>query len=222
VTPSESTQDESIPTDEAVVTEVLTGDIARFELIMRRHNQRLFRMARAILCDDAEAEDAVQQAYISAYTHLGDFNGESAFSTWLTRITRNEALTRIRRRARRSESPLDIANEDVHTDEGSNRSPEESVALGELTHVVERAIDALPEIYRVVFVMREVEGLDTADTAACLEVSEEVVKVRLHRARNHLQRALLDDVDARTPHAFVFLGERCNRIVAYVLSHLTP
>lgn len=204
--------------DEAAVAHVLAGDTASFEQIMRRHNQRLFRLTRAILGNDAEAEDATQQAYVSAFTHLASFSGESSFSTWLTRIARNEALSRLRKRKRLSEMPME--EEEGSMGQSRARSPEDAAALAQLTGAIEHAIDALPEIYRVVFVMREVQGLDTAETAACLEVTEEVVKVRLHRARNQLQRALLDDIDAQTPHAFVFLGARCERITHAVLARL--
>lgn len=205
--------------DESAVTRVLAGDASAFEPIMRRHNQRLFRLTRAILGDDAEAEDATQQTYLSAFTHLATFQGDASFATWLTRIARNEALTRLRKRKRLAETPIE--SDEVPMPGTRPRSPEEGAALAQLTGVIERAIDALPERYRVVFVMREVEGLGTQETAECLEVTEEVVKVRLHRARRQLREALLDDIDAQTPEAFVFLGERCERITRAVLDALT-
>ncbi|HEY2747489.1 MAG TPA: RNA polymerase sigma factor [Polyangia bacterium] len=210
------------PTDEQIVTRVLAGDSALFELIMRRHNQRLFRAARAILRNEAEAEDAVQQAYISAFEHLDQFQGDAQLATWLTRIAIRAALARLRGIKRRGETELELQpqEEAMSAHRPSAETPEQQVATRELTRIVENAVDELPEIYRLVFVMREVQQLSTAEAAACLEVSEDVIKIRLHRAKAMLRDAMSSQVDAAAAEAFAFLGARCDRIVAAVLSRI--
>jgi RNA polymerase sigma-70 factor (ECF subfamily) len=206
--------------DEEVVARVRAGETALFEIIMRRHNQRLFRTARGILKTDAEAEDALQQAYLSAYAHLGQFAGEARFTTWLTRIVLNEAMARSRRHNRRAE--VDIAEEGEETMSSSGRggSPEDQTANRELTGLLEAAIDDLPEIYRIVVMMREVQELSTAETATCLDLTEDAVKVRLHRAKTLLRGRMTARIEAKAPEAFAFLGARCDRIVAGVLGAL--
>lgn len=208
--------------DAEVVARVLGGEVALFELVMRRYNQRLFRAARAILRNEAEAEDAVQQAYILAYEHLHQFHGDAQFSTWLTRIGIRAALARLRRIKRLGEVALDPKpEEDTMSDDSSRgRDPEQQVAGRELTALVERAVDELPEIYRLTFMLREVQQLSTAEAAACLEVSEEVVKIRLHRAKAMLRETMASKVDAATGEAFAFLGARCDRILERVLQKL--
>lgn len=207
--------------DEDVVARVLAGETALFEIIMRRHNQRLFRTARGILKSDAEAEDALQQAYLSAYAHLGQFAGEAKLSTWLTRIVLNEAMLRSRRRIRLAE--VDIAGEGEETMSSSGRgdSPEDQTAHRELTGLLEAAIDELPEIYRIVVMLREVQELSTAETAACLDLTEDAVKVRLHRAKTLLRETMAARMEAKAPEAFAFMGARCDRIVAGVLAALS-
>lgn len=207
-------------TDENVVTRVCGGETALFEILMRRHNQRLFRTTRAILRSDSEAEDAIQQAYLSAYTNLGSFAHQAKFSTWLTRIAINEALARRGSSARRAEVELDDGDDVTSAFASPGANPEQAAARRELHTLLERAIDELPERYRLVFVMREVQQLSTDETAECLELSEEAVKVRLHRARRMLREALLARVDAAAVDAFPFLGARCDRIVAGVMSRL--
>ena len=202
--------------DERVVDEVLAGDPARFEVLMRRHNTRLFRTARAILRDDAEAEDAVQQAYLSAYEHLAQFDGRARVSTWLQRITVNEAL----RRRGRQRRLLDLEPAADPADPAP--SPEVRAAEGELRGLLERVVDELPESYRVVFVLRDVQELSTRETAECLEMSEEAVRVRLHRARRALRDALEAKSDAIVGDLFGFAGERCDRIVQRVLAQIVP
>lgn len=205
--------------DEAVVADVRRGDAARFEILMRRHNQRLFRTARAILRDDAEAEDAVQQAYLAAFAKLDQFRGDARFSTWLTRIAVHEALKRLRRRGRLADlDVVEAADEDALA--VGSRTPEDDASGGELRALLEEAIDSLPESYRVVFVMRDVEELDTRETAECLELSEEAVRVRLHRARKALREWLYERADSLTAEAFRFAGERCDRIVRFVLDRV--
>jgi RNA polymerase sigma-70 factor, ECF subfamily len=212
-------RDDGALSDEAVIARVRAGDLPVFELIMRRYNQRLFRAARAILRDDAEAEDAVQQAYLSAYAHLDQFAGMARFSTWLMRIAVREALGRRRQRQRLSEVALDGVEESMSN--GSDEpTPEQLAARREMGTLVEAAVDQLPDLYRIVFMMREIENLSTSETAECLELSEEAVKVRLHRARAMLRDGLLSQVDRSLPDAFPFLGARCDRIVAAVMSEL--
>ena len=215
-------RDEAGLSDEDVVARVRSGDTAVFEILMRRYNQRLFRAARAILRDDADAEDAVQQAYLAAYAHLDQFAGTARFSTWLTRIAIREALGKLRTRKRRGEVELDVQQEETMMKDEPDESPEQYANRRELSGILEAAVDGLPEIYRVVFMMREVEQLSTQETADVLELSEDAVKVRLHRARGMLRDSLMSRVDGALPGTFPFMGERCDRIVAAVLSRLPP
>jgi len=214
-------RDDATLSDEDVVARVRGGDTAVFEILMRRYNQRLFRAARAILRDDADAEDAVQGAYLAAYTHLDQFAGAARFSTWLTRIAVREALGKLRTRRRRGEVDLEGKEEMLMSDE-TDDSPEKHAARRELAGVLESAVDALPEIYRIVFMMREIEQLSTQETADVLELSEEAVKVRLHRARAMLRDGLFAKVDKSLSSTFPFLGARCDRIVAAVMAKLPP
>src|SRR5579859_5187032 len=174
--------------DEEVVARVLQGEKAWFEVLLRRHNQRLFRVARAIVKSDAEAEDVAQQAWLSAYAHLAQFESAARFSTWLTRIAVNEALGRVQKGARRAEVEL----EEVMT----TRTPEVEVAGREEARLLEAAVDELPEAYRLVFMLREVQELSVAETAESLGISEENVKVRLHRARAALREGLIARVES--------------------------
>jgi RNA polymerase sigma-70 factor, ECF subfamily len=206
--------------DEQVVQAVIAGNSALFELIMRRYNERLYRAARAITRDDREAEDVLQQAYVNAFSNLYQFKGQSQFATWLTRITINEALARVRRRGRYQ--PLDAEASNVESFMPSNTSldPEQETFTGELRALLESAIDTLPDGAREVFVLRDVEGLSTAETAESLGVSEDVVKTRLSRARSALRRTLLATTGASTPQAFRFERPRCDRVVANVLARI--
>ena len=215
-------RDDRALADEEVVARVRAGDTALFEILMRRYNQRLFRAARAILRDDADAEDAVQQAYLAAYAHLDQFAGAARFSTWLTRIAIREALGKLRTRKRRGEVELDGQAEETMMKDTPDDSPEQLAARRELTGILEGAVDALPEIYRVVFMLREVEQLSTSEAAEVLELSEEAVKVRLHRARAMLRDGLFERVDQSLGQTFPFLGARCDRIVAAVMAKLPP
>jgi RNA polymerase sigma-70 factor, ECF subfamily len=203
-------------TDEEVVVRVRAGDTQMFEILMRRYSQRLYRATRAILRNDADAEDAVQQAYLNAYRHLAQFEGRARFSTWLTRIAVYEALAR-RRRGR--DKPVGSGDEE-HADNVASTTPdpERQAYVGELGALLEAALAALPDGYRSVFMLREVDGLNTAQTAQQLRLSEGTVKTRLHRARDLLQRKLHD---VTREAAFRFDGERCDRLVAAVMSHLT-
>jgi RNA polymerase sigma-70 factor (ECF subfamily) len=212
---------EGLP-DEEVVKSVLAGDTAMFEILMRRHNQRLYRIARAILHDDAEAEDLIQDSYVRAYQHLRQFEGRARFSTWLSRIAVHEALARRRRRGRyeemkpMSEDQGERQGEKMDRFASSEPSPEQQVSSLETRRLLEHAIVALPEIYRTVFVMRDVEDMDTADTAAVLEISEENVKTRLHRARALLRKRLYAQARTSAAEAFPFHAVRCDRVVRNV------
>ena len=205
--------------DDEVVGQVLQGQTALFEVLMRRHNERVYRAARAIVRDEKEAEDVMQQAYVSAYTHLRQFNGHARFSTWLTRIAVNEALARVRRRGRYE--PFDPeSNVEALMRPNSPNDPERQAFSVELRGLLESAIDRLPDGAREVFMLREVEGLSTAEVAATLDVSEDVVKTRLSRARAALRRDLLERAGAIAPDVFRFYRPRCDRVVANVLARL--
>ena len=207
-------------TDEQVVARVLGGHTALFELLMRRYNERVYRVARAMVRDEQEAEDVMQQAYVNAYVHLRQFNGRSLFSTWLTRIAINESLARLRRQRRHE--PFDD-----HSCEAENvmrqhapGDPEQQAVNRELRAVLEWAIDRLPEGGRDVFVLREVEGLSTAEAADLLGVSQDAVKTRLSRARAVLRRTLLARTGSSASEVFRFHRPRCDRVVALVLARI--
>ncbi len=202
--------------DATVVRRVLAGEAELFEVLLRRHDPRVYRTVRSILRDEDEAEDAMQAAWVRAYQHLGEWAGASSLSTWLVRIAVNEALGRLRKRAR----VVSIDGEDWGGDVMDARAedPEERAAASEAVRLLERAVDGLPAPYRTVFVLREIEQLSTADTAAALGLGEDAVKVRLHRARGMLRRALGDAIGRAAKEAFPFLAPRCNRLVERVMS----
>jgi RNA polymerase sigma-70 factor (ECF subfamily) len=208
--------------DEQVVGQILAGQTALFEVLMRRHNERLYRAARAIVRDDSEAEDVMQQAYVNAYAHLRQFNGRSTFATWLTRIAVNEATARARRRGRYQPLGDDdrpalraVLSSASHTD------PERETFGREMRAILEDAVDALPDGHREAFMLRQIEGLSTAETAACLDVSEDVVKTRLSRARAALRQDLFNRLGAAAPASFTFERPRCDRVVAAVLARIS-
>jgi RNA polymerase sigma-70 factor (ECF subfamily) len=207
--------------DEDIVQQILEGNTALFELIMRRHNERLYRAARAITRDEREAEDVMQQAYVNAFSNLRQFKGHAQFATWLTRITVNEALARVRSRGRSAALQNDASNVMTFMSANSTPDPERQAFSGELRDLLEWAIDTLPDGAREVFVLRDVEGLSTAETAASLGVSEDVVKTRLSRARGALRRALLARAGASASDAFRFPQPRCDRVVALVLGRIS-
>ena len=211
-------------TDSELVERVRGGESALFEILMRRHNQRVYRVARSIVKDEAEAEDVMQQAYINAFVHLKQFEKRAQFSTWLTRITLYEALAR--RRKKRPEEPLSMHEEDMfdastHPLSSADASPEREAYGRELSQLIEDAVDALPDTYRAVFMLREVEGLSTSETAEGLGVGEEAVKTRLHRARTMVRRTLTDRLGSSTAQAFQFHAVRCDRVVAAVMQAIS-
>lgn len=208
----------------SLAARIASGDHAAFESLMRANNSRLFRVARAILKDDAEAEDALQDAYLDAYRRIADFRGDASLTTWLTRIVINQALMRVRRQRRdRSVVPFEApgradgepAAMDVPDDDAESQT--ETVMRGEVRRMLERRIDELPVAFRTVFVMREVEDMTVDETAACLGIPPATVRSRLFRARALLRASLARDVDAATVEVFGFAGARCDRIVAGVL-----
>jgi RNA polymerase sigma-70 factor (ECF subfamily) len=208
-------------TDEEVVDRVLAGDTALYEIIMRRYNQRLYRVARAILRDDSEAEDVMQDAYVRAYQHLSQFARRAPFSTWLTRIAVNEALARLRQRNRTE--PLNDGEQEgeffMNLAEPS-LNPEQTASKAELGHLLEEALLSLPEQFRAVMMLRDVEELSTAEAAEALEISEENVKIRLHRGRAMVRGWLFERVGAKAQDAFPFMGARCDRVVQNVFERL--
>lgn len=217
------------PTDADVaglVARVREGDTRAFETLMRSHNRKLFRVARAILKDDTEAEEALQEAYITAYTAIKTFRGEAAFTTWLTRVLINEALGRMRKNRRTAEviaiaggdTEGRMTEEEAVTDE--RNTPEEAALRSQLRAVLERKIDALPVAFRTVFVMRELEEMTVEETALALGIPEPTVRSRLFRAKSLLRESLATEIDVTLPDAFSFAGARCDRIVACVLARI--
>lgn len=196
--------------DHAVVRRVVAGARQDFTILVRRHNQRLYRAARGIVKDDGEAEDVVQAAWMAAYRSLGNFRGDAAFSTWVTRIAVNEALTRVRRVPPVAE---------VVDERDAAAGPDEQRFQKELGALLERHVERLPQGLREVLVLREVVELDTAETAACLGITEEAVRVRLHRARAAVATSL-SEVLSPSGALYSFAGERCDRITAAVVAQI--
>lgn len=212
--------------DEEIVRQVIEEDPRRFELLMRRYNRRLYRIARGLLRSDADAEDAVQDAYVHAYRKLGEYRGAGTFAAWLAKITVNEALGRLRRQDAAVESlsfddPTQSEEANYMAELSSNLpTPELLAARGEMRRLLESAIDALPEAYRMAFIMCGVEEMSVAETAECLSVEQATVKTRYHRAKKILQQHLLGLLDTSAAEVFSFDGVRCDRIVAGVLRRL--
>lgn len=206
--------------DEEIVGRVRAGEVALFEVLMRRHNQRIYRAIRAVIRDEAEVEDAMQQAYLQAYANLRAFEGQAAFSTWLTRIAVNEALGRLRRRARLAAVEEPAGDEEVEVAGPAAQTPEEGAAARESLAFIEAAVDGLPPGYRSVYMLRDVEELSTAECAEALGLTEETVKIRLHRARAALRSVLAERLGRNAPEAFQFPATRCDRVVAGVMARI--
>lgn len=200
--------------DEEIVNRVCDGQTALFEVLMRRHNERLYRAARAILRDDAEAEDVMQQAYVNAYVHLRQFDRRAAFATWLTRIAVNEAIARLHRRDRYT--PMTEEDSQPSGDLRPAVTPEHAAYASELRHLVELAVDRLPDGAREVFVLREVQGLTTSETAQVLGIADDAVKTRLSRAKRTLRLDLTSALGHAGRAAFSFEQTRCDRVVQAV------
>ena len=200
-------------------------DARAFEEIMRKHNRMLFRTARAILRDDAEAEDALQEAYVQAYNSMHTFRADSKLSTWLARIVANEALMRLRKEKRRAEivpiQPAATVQEIEHImDDDRDKAPDAAAERREMRRVLESQIDALPDTYRTVFMLRAVEELSVEETAAVLDLPAATVRTRFFRARSMLREMLAQKIDVACEDAFSFAGARCDRIVANVLARI--
>jgi RNA polymerase sigma-70 factor (ECF subfamily) len=211
--------------DAELVRRARGRDEAAIRAIMQANNRRLYRIARGILRNDGEAEDVVQETYVRAFTHLESFRGESSLATWLARIAMNEALGRLRRQrpsveystlppgtleAQIIQFPLSAASED----------PEKTMAQREIQHVVEHAIDELPEAFRIVFITRVIEGMNVEETAELLDLKPETVKTRLHRARTMLRDNVEKKIGPVVMEAFPFAGKRCERLTDAVLKRL--
>lgn len=210
--------------DAELVRRALARDEAAVRTIMQANNRRLFRLARGILRNDSEAEDVVQDAYVRAFTHLDQFRGESSLSTWLSRIAMNEALARLRREhtsvewSDRSQGGLEA--QIIQFPLSSTDDPEKSMAQREIQHVVEHAIDELPEAFRLVFITRVIEGMNVEETADILGLKPETVKTRLHRARTMLRNNVERKIGPVVMEAFPFAGKRCERLTEAVLKRL--
>ena len=207
-------------TDESLVTRARAGDSAAFELLMRRHNQRVFRVVRSVLRDTDDIEDVIQQAYLQAFLHLDQFGGNARWSTWLCRIAINEALARLRQRGRFVSIEAVSEEAMANLSKGSGGDPERTASGREFSKMVEQAIDELPDIYRSVLILREVEGMTTEETASVLDVQTDVIKTRLHRARASLREAIEDRIGEQMQNSYTFGNERCDRVVAAVLARL--
>lgn len=211
-------------TDEAqTIARAANGDAQAFEAIMRRHNRLLFRTARSVLKNDADAEDAVQDAYVQAWRALKDYRHEAKLSTWLVRITINEALARLRK-VRATLIPLEVAmmSSDAQTltalTEKDSQNPERMAARAQMRKLMETNIDRLPKTFRTVFVLRALEELSVEDVARALDIPQATVRTRYHRAKSMLRVALEKESDIALGDAFSFDGARCDRIVAHVLA----
>jgi RNA polymerase sigma-70 factor (ECF subfamily) len=205
-------KDETL-SEKEIVRRVRAGETGLFELLFRRHRQRVYRVARAILRDDAEAADVVQEAYLRAYTHLDQFAGRAAFSTWLTKIAVYLAWEHARLRGRQKEKRAVPAGGDAaEVDIATGSDPERQAFGKEVKTILETAIDTLPDRYRAIFMMREVEEMSTAETAECLNLSQDTVKTRLHRARALLREKLYASVGPLGAEAFRFGGSNCQRM----------
>jgi RNA polymerase sigma-70 factor, ECF subfamily len=209
--------------DGEVVTRVRTGETGLYELLMRRYNQRLFRVIRSVVSEDTEAEDILQEAWVRAYEHLDQFEGRASFSTWVTRIAFYEALARARKSKRWTalETPQGEIMAEADRRQSNPDTPEAQAMRGQLGQILQAAVDALPGAYRSVFMLREIEKLSTIETAECLELSEEAVKTRLHRSRALLRRDLEARLGPAIVEAYSFLGSRCDRVVSRVLTRIS-
>ena len=211
--------------DEELARRVAKGDAAAFEALMRRHNRTMFRTARAILRDDAEAEDALQEAYLQAYRTIGGFRGDAKFSTWMARVVANEALARLRKQVRRAaivplQGGVEVYEINPTTEPSMDQGPENAARRAEMRRLLEKRIDALPGAYRPVFMLRAVEEYSVEETAAILQIPEATVRSRFHRARSLLREGLASEVDLAYEEVFGFAGERCDRIVATVMQRI--
>lgn len=210
----------STPTDVEVVERVVRGEKELYEILLRRHNQTLFRAVRSYLQQEADVQDAMQETYLKAYAKLDQFKGASAFSTWLVRIGINEALQALRRqRTMHVHSDPDVRMEQLRQlPDTGQMNPEQRTVHDEHRRLLEQAIDGLPEGYRAVYMLREVEGMSVAEVAQCLELGESNVKVRLHRAKEMLKESIWKH-HVEAP-AFEFGNSHCDRLVEFVMARI--
>jgi RNA polymerase sigma-70 factor (ECF subfamily) len=222
VSPAEVATSQEPLSDEEVVARVLAGETAMFEIVMRRHNQRLYRVARSILRNDTEAEDVMQGAYVRAYEHLNQFAGRAKFSTWLTRIAVREALARQRRGNRYQEfEPMsELEGDPMDRFASLALNPEQQASNSEVRRLLAEAVEKLPDAYRTIFMLRDVEEMSTTDAADVLEISEENVKARLHRARALLRESLYARAGMERKVVFNFHAVRCDRVVKNVFERI--
>jgi len=211
--------------DAALVERARAGDAVAFETIMRRHNRLLFRCARGIVNDEAEAQDAVQEAYLRAFSRLEDYRGDSALGTWLARIAFNAAVDLMRRKGRQVQWGGDDASDDAGpensmTQSHGSESPDAAAERAEVRDILQSAIASLPPIYRSVFILRAVEEASVDETARCLQVSDAVVRTRYLRARAMLRESIGQQVEMHAPDALQFAGSRCDAVVNHVLAEL--
>ncbi len=211
--------------DAELVACVVAGERDAFRQIMQRCNQRMFRVVRGVIRNEAEAEDVVQEAYVHAFEKLGSFRGEASLATWLTRIALNEAYGRMRRRR----DSVDIDDIDANGPAAQliafpghllGDDPAEEAARAQMRRLLEQAVDELPEAFRLVYVLRDVEGCSVEDTAGVLGIRPETVKTRLHRARRQLRDVLASRVSAVQADAFQFMGARCMRMTEVVMARI--
>jgi RNA polymerase sigma-70 factor, ECF subfamily len=214
--------------DAELVRRVAARDHEAFRVLMKRHNQMLYRAARSILKSEPEAEDAVQEAYLQAYRAMGDFRGDAKLSTWLVRIVVNESITRLHRHARRAEV-IRLEGDDPHYDKHSSEdsmnesapeNPDKAAQRSETRRLLEAKIDELPDAFRSVFVLRAIEEMTVEEVAAVLDIPEATVRTRFFRARGLLRESLSRDIDLAHGDAFSFAGARCDRITANVMARL--
>lgn len=217
---------ENLP-DGELAQRIAAGDLDALQILMRRYNQTLYRTARSILRDDAEAEDAVQESYLLAYRAMDKFRGDAKLATWLVRIVVNESIARMRKRKRRAEvielsgdSARHGEDTEVNMNEVSPEQPEQAALRMEARRLLEAKIDQLPDAFRTVFVLRALEEMSVEEAAVCLGIPEATVRTRYFRARSLLREALAQEIDFSFESAFSFAGDRCDRIVAGVLERL--
>lgn len=212
--------------DLALVERARAGDALAFEAIMRQHNRLLFRCARGVVSDEAEAQDVVQEAYLRAFSKLRDYRGDSALATWLARIAFNAAVDAMRRKGRHVQwggddaSDDDAGPENSMTQSSGTESPDAAAERAEVRDILQSAIESLPPIYRSVFILRAVEEASVDETARCLEVSDAVVRTRYLRARAMLRESIGQQVEMHAPDALQFAGARCDAVVNHVLAEL--
>ena len=217
---SMKTADPRTLSDLEIVRKVLDGERELFEILMRRHNQRLYRVARSVLNNDTEAEDVLQESYVRAFTKLEQFQGKSQLSTWLSKIVLYEALARSRKKRRIVDAGALTDLEAKMGTPAQNETPQDTLLRAEATKVMEDAINSLPRKYRAVIVMREVEGLNISETAESLGLTEQAVKTRLFRAHSMLRKQIGKELGSNMAQVYSFMNERCDRLVEKVMTRI--